>query len=369
MTPEADRGKPMAERDLSFRALAEMIPQLVWSTRPNGAIAYANGRFLKYFGIRADALSSWWLAHHLHPDDVADATARWKEALMTGEPYEVEYRLRDAEGAYHWFLARGTPVHGPDGAIVAWFGTSTPIDRQQERIERQRRIVDAFAEAFVPPPIPAMRGVEIDAAYFPADEEARVGGDWYDAIELDDGTIFVSIGDVTGHGLPAALSMAKVRQAILAAALDERDPARVLARADRVYALLGRGEIASAAVLFADRATRTIRYALAGHPPPIVASPAAARFLGYGGTPLGLQLPAAHHTEVLALEPDEIVVLYTDGLIETRRAIEADEALLLAAARDRARGTLDAAGIRDAVIGDTRTPDDVAILTLRVFPR
>ena len=355
-----------ADDALSFRALAEMIPQLVWSTRPNGSIVYANGRFLEYFGIRSDALASWWLAQHLHPDDVAHATARWKASLTTGEAYEVEYRLRDASGAYHWFLARGTPVHGPGGTIVGWFGTSTPIDRQQERIERQRRIVEAFQQAFVPPPVPAIDGVLIDAAYFPADEEARVGGDWYDVLALADGSVLITMGDVTGHGLPAALSMAKVRQAILAAALDARDPAEVLERADRVFTLLGGGVISSAVVVFVDRHTRTLRYALAGHPPPVVAAPSAARFVPYGSIPLGAGLPGRPSSAEIVLAPDELLVLYTDGLIEARRTVFEDEARLLDAAQACARGTLDASGIREAVIGATRTPDDVAILTLRL---
>jgi PAS domain S-box-containing protein len=367
MKPRAAGGLGAGAGDsLSFRALAEMIPQLVWSTRPNGAIAYANGRFLDYFGIRSDALSTWWLAEHLHPDDVAHATARWRTSLATGEPYEVEYRLRDARGTHHWFLARGTPVHGPDGAIVGWFGTSTPIDRQQERIDRQRRIVEAFQQAFVPQQLPAIDGLVIDAAYFPADEESRVGGDWYDALEFDDGEVILTVGDVTGHGLPAALSMAKVRQAILGAALEARDPADVLARADRVFSLLGGDVIASAVVAFVDRRSRTLRYALAGHPPPIVARLHEARFLPFGGTPLGTGLPGQLHTAEVVLAPDELLVLYTDGLIEAHRTVFEDEARLLAAARACAGGALDAAGIRDAVIGGTPTPDDVAILTLRV---
>ncbi len=365
MEPRAAGGVSRAEDDLSFRALAEMIPQLVWTTRANGALVYANGRFLDYFGIQSDALASWWLADHLHPDDVTHATARWKASLNTGEPYEVEYRLRDASGAYHWFLARGTPFRGADRALAGWCGTSTPIDRQHERIERQGRVVDAFQAAFVPAPLPAIAGLALDAAYFPADEDARVGGDWYDARELDDGVVLISIGDVTGHGLPAALSMAKLRQAILASALDERDPARVMARADRVFTLLD-GVVATAAVVFVDRASRRLRYALAGHPPPIVADASSARSLAPGGIPLGISWLDELHSAELTLAPNELCVLYTDGLIEARRAIEADEARLLTAASAAAAGLIDASGMRDAVIGSTVTPDDIAILTLRM---
>jgi len=256
--------------------------------------------------------------------------------------------------------------HAPERRDRVRVGTSTPIDRQQERIERQRRIVEAFQQAFVPPPIPAIDGLRIDAAYFPADEEARVGGDWYDVLALADGSVLITMGDVTDHGLHAALSMAKVGQAIQAAALDSSDPADVLQRADRVFSLLGGGVIASAVVVFADRASRTLRYALAGHPPPVVAGPNGARFVPFGSVPLGAGLAGHPETAEIVLAADEVLVLYTDGLIEAHRTVFEDEARLLDAAQACARGTLDASGICQAVIGETRTPDDVAILTLRL---
>ncbi len=350
---------------MSFRALAEMIPQLVWSTRENGAIVYANGRFLDYFGIGREALRSWWLADNVHPDDVAAATAAWRTALQTGAPYEVEYRLRATLGEYHWFLARGTPFRDPDQRIVGWFGTSTPIDRQLERLDQQRRIVEAFQAAFVPRPLPAIPGLVLDGAYFAADEHARVGGDWYDVLALDERTVLISVGDVMGHGLGAAVSMAKIRQAIVAAAVGDRDPAAILARTDRVVWLL-EPAVATAVVAVLDLETGRLRVALAGHPPPIVASAAATCFMAPGGIPLGVDPAACYVTVEHELAPGELIVFYTDGLIEAHRSIEEDEGRLLLAARAAASGRLDAAGIRAAVIGETRTADDVALLTVRL---
>jgi PAS domain S-box-containing protein len=350
--------------EMSFRVLAEMIPQLVWSTRDDGAIGYANGRFLDYFGIRREALQNWWLADNVHPDDAAAAASAWTAALSNGEPYEVEYRLREAGGAYHWFLARGTPIRDPARRIVGWFGTSTPIDRQLERFEAQRRVVEAFQAAFVPRPLPVVAGLELDGAYFTADEQTQVGGDWYDVVALDSRTVLISVGDVTGHGLRAAISMAKIRQAIVGAALEERDPAAILTRADRVLSVLDPA-VATAIVAVLDTGTRVLRTALAGHPPPIVASPAMTCFMATGGVPLGVDANAAYTTVQHELAADELIVFYTDGLIEAHRTIERDESRLLQAVRVAAAGRLDAAGIRNAVIGETRTADDIAILTLR----
>jgi PAS domain S-box-containing protein len=363
MATELERSRDADE--MSFRALAEMIPQLVWSTRENGAIIYANGRFLEYFGIGPEALQTWWLAENVHPDDVPAATTAWRRALQTGDPYEVEYRLRAAAGDYHWFLARGTPFRGPHQRIAGWFGTSTPIDRQLERLEQQRRIVEAFQAAFVPRPLPVIAGLKLDGAYFTADEHARVGGDWYDVLALDERTVLISVGDVMGHGLQAAVSMAKIRQAIVAAAVGDRDPAAILTRADQVVWLL-EPAIATAVVAVLDLATGRLRVALAGHPPPIVASEAATCFMAPGGIPLGVDPGSPYKTVEHELAAGELIIFYTDGLIEAHRAIEEDEGRLLIAARAAARGQMSAAGIRAAVIGETRTADDVAILTVRL---
>jgi PAS domain S-box-containing protein len=363
MATELERTRTQDE--MSFRALAEMIPQLVWSTRENGTIVYANGRFLEYFGIRREALASWWLADNVHPDDGPAATTAWRTALEAGAPYEVEYRLRAAAGDYHWFLARGTPFRDPEQRVAGWFGTSTPIDRQLERLERQRRIVEAFQAAFVPRPLPAILGLRLDGAYFAADEHARVGGDWYDALALDERTVLISVGDVMGHGVAAAVSMAKIRQAIVAAAVGDRDPAAILTRADQVVWLL-EPAVATAVVAVLDLVTGRLRVALAGHPPPIIASPAATCFMAPGGIPLGVDPGALYETVEHQLVAGELMVFYTDGLTEAHRTIEEDEGRLLLAARGAASGRLDAAGIRSAVIGETRTADDVAILTVRL---
>ena len=205
-----------------------------------------------------------------------------------------------------------------------------------------------------------------DAVYLPADEEARVGGDWYDIVDLDGDHLLVSMGDVMGHGAAAALSTVKLRQAIIGSALEERDPAAILHRAGCVFALTD-DSTATALVVIFDRRSQRFCYALAGHPAPIVATAGHAALLpGPHGIPLGIDPKIRYESFEHALLDGELLVFYTDGLIEARHTIIEDELRLLAAAREAAAGRCDARGIARMVLGTMSIPDDVAILTLRI---
>ena len=341
-----------------------MDGQLEWTTRSNGSLIYANAPFLDYFGIDDSVLPTWRLGDHLHPDDVAISVETWRRCLMTGRPYEIEYRFRDKDGGHRWFHTRGAPVRDRNGELVGWFGTSTPIEGRAASAESHRPLREVYA-AFVPGQLPAIDGLELSAAYFPADVEANVGGDWYDVVDLGEEMVLISMGDVTGHGLTAALSMVSIRQAIISAAVAERDPAEVLRHTGRNIALVN-PSIASAVVMFVHLRSRSVEYALAGHPPPVIATADAARFLPHGGVLLGVAETPEVRTKNLRLEAGESLVLYTAGLIEARLTIEADELRLLAAAREAAAGNLDAVGIKNFVIGELQTPDDIAIMTVRL---
>ncbi|GHO78211.1 hypothetical protein KSD_59820 [Ktedonobacter sp. SOSP1-85] len=125
----------------NLRVLAEMVPQLVWTKRPDGQFAYTNQRWRDYTGSTLEQLQSDQWAHlqFLHPDDHKGNRAHWLHALDTGDMFEYEQRLRNAHtGEYRWFLVRAMPVRDEVGQIVKWFGTSTDID-EQKRIEEALR--------------------------------------------------------------------------------------------------------------------------------------------------------------------------------------------------------------------------------------
>lgn len=137
-----------------YRDLSDAMPLIVWTARPDGAIDYFNRRWFEYTGAAEDqALDSRWL-DSLHPDDAQPMLERWSEALRTQKLFETEYRLKRArDGAYHWYLGRGVPVHDSSGAIGYWVGTATDIDDQKraetalrERTEELAQLTGALEE-------------------------------------------------------------------------------------------------------------------------------------------------------------------------------------------------------------------------------
>ena len=143
---------------------------------------------------------------------------------------------------------------------------ATAIDNAQ-RFMRERRVARSFQTALLPVSFPKHPGRTFHASYAPATDEAEVGGDWYDAFDLPDGRIAMSIGDVAGHGLEAAVIMGEVRQTFRVAAMENRDPGAVLDMANRL--LLLRPEPTMVTAIFGTFDGNTFTYASAGHPPPL----------------------------------------------------------------------------------------------------
>ncbi len=126
-----------------YRFLAESIPQQVWTSWPDGRLDYVASNGVAYFGIPADELLADGWHQVIHPDDLSAAQQRWMNALRTGEEYEIEFRLRRADGAYRWHLARALPQRDADGTIIKWFGTNTDIDEQKRSQESVRFLAEA----------------------------------------------------------------------------------------------------------------------------------------------------------------------------------------------------------------------------------
>lgn len=126
----------------SYRWIAESIPQLVWSTGPDGSPDFFNRRWLEFTGVDPGEIAGW--SGVFHPDDRDRTAAAWRRAVETGAPLEIEYRLRRAsDGSWRWFLVRGLPMRDAGGRIVRWFGTCTDIEEQK----RAEALVRFQAEA------------------------------------------------------------------------------------------------------------------------------------------------------------------------------------------------------------------------------
>ena len=127
-----------------YRFLGDSIPQQVWTASPDGALDYVNQRVLEYFDRTFDQLLGWGWSDFVHESDLPKAIERWTTSLRTGEPYEVEFRVRRAsDGAFRWHLARAVAMRGGGGEIVRWFGTNTDIEERRVAEERQTFLAEA----------------------------------------------------------------------------------------------------------------------------------------------------------------------------------------------------------------------------------
>jgi len=235
--------------------------------------------------------------------------------------------------------------------------------------ETEKRIADTLQDAFAQRPLPVVPTLVFSATYIPATDETKVGGDWYDAVELAKGRVLFSLGDVEGHGIEAAVNMSRVRQALISAALIDADPAAVLRRVNDY--LQSAGRMATAVAGYADAATYEFVYATAGHPPPLLLQPGRGpMLLECGGLPLGVLENCAYRTRRIQAVPGAVLVLYTDGAVEHSRDVLEGEALLVQAARTALEKNVTdlAASIRTEIFGRRQVGDDVAILTIGFAP-
>jgi serine phosphatase RsbU (regulator of sigma subunit)/anti-sigma regulatory factor (Ser/Thr protein kinase) len=234
------------------------------------------------------------------------------------------------------------------------------------RFERERHVALTFQNAALVSDLPNGSGYRFDAIYEAGRAEALVGGDWYDAFRLADGRFVVSIGDVVGSGLEAAIAMVNVRQTVRGVAQVHPDPALMLAAAERTLRAQHPDRFVTAFVGVIDPVTQQCAYANAGHPGPYLRLPDGALVqIPGGGVPLGLDLTTTIEVQQFALPPGSMLVLYTDGLIEATRDVLEGERRLELALRDPALPQRDRAAqfLRDAVLGDAPR-DDVAIMVI-----
>ncbi|CAN5279468.1 hypothetical protein BH10PSE12_BH10PSE12_09880 [soil metagenome] len=126
--------------EVRFRTLADAMPQMVWSALPDGYHDYYNARWYEFTGTPVGTTDGEGWNDMFHPDDQERAWTRWRHSLGTGEPYEIEYRLRHRSGLYRWTLGRALPIRDDHGQITRWFGTCTDI-HEQKLLTEQREMI------------------------------------------------------------------------------------------------------------------------------------------------------------------------------------------------------------------------------------
>ncbi len=132
------------ESEQRLGLLGDSILHQVWTAKPDGTLDYVNARTLEYSGLtKEQALKAVW-QNAVHPEDLPVCIERWENSLSTGEPYEVEFRMRDAGGNYRWHLGRATAGRAADGNIIKWFGTNTDINDKKIAEESLRKSEERF---------------------------------------------------------------------------------------------------------------------------------------------------------------------------------------------------------------------------------
>jgi serine phosphatase RsbU (regulator of sigma subunit) len=264
-------------------------------------------------------------------------------------------------------------------ALAGWVGLVVWHNRSMRNLQgalvreaEQRSAADLLQRSLLPTRLPEVPGVALAARTVPGSEDQHVGGDWYDVLALPSGEVALVVGDVVGHDLPAAALMGQIRNALRAYALEDPSPTTILGRVNRAACLLDASEMTTCICLVLDPATMSVRWASAGHPPPLVLSAAGrGRLLGgEPGPPLGVDPDARYFMHETRLRPGQTVLLYTDGLIERRGATIDDG---LSALQNVVVPQRSAQEMCDQVIGalpyDTGRRDDVTCLLLHVDPQ
>lgn len=236
-----------------------------------------------------------------------------------------------------------------------------------KQFHREQYVAETLQRSFLPSTFPERPGLEISAHYRPGSTEADVGGDWYDAFENEHGEIVLTIGDVTGKGIEAARLMVLMRQAIRVAALESRDPGRIAAICNRLL-LHERGDrLASAFIGILSADNRCLRYASAGHAPPLLRLPnKVVQRLASPSVPLGAFHDADFQQHKTRCPEGSMLVLYTDGLIEISRDIlEGEKTLEQVVTSDAAVHAANMAQFIERAIAKEAPRDDIAILAVR----
>ena len=347
----------------------------------------------RIFGIDPAATASTAqqaLAATLHPEDAAAATAASDRALADHQPFVVQQRFVHPDGSLRHTVTRGEVICGPDDTVIGMRGTTQDVTEQRRAAEavaearealvrqtmelaEEHRVKESLQRAILPARLPTAPEVELAARYLPADRPSLVGGDWYDAFWLPDGCLAVAMGDVVGHDMDAAVTMGQVRNALRAYAFSEDTPAAALAGLNALTTGLRDGGLATAVFGRLQPTHRTLRWASAGHLPPLLISPTGVRLLA---NPAGMMLgasPGTRFTDALApLSQDDLVLLYTDGLIERRdRDLDAGFAALVDAAHDLVRRPVETVcdALLDRLLPAHGHEDDVCLLALRLTSR
>ncbi|POX57698.1 antitermination regulator [Streptomyces sp. Ru62] len=326
------------------------------------------------------------LPAHAHPDDAVILGRFLRTLLHHRRPASAAFRLLRPDGVTRHIRVVAEPVLDTGGQLFGVRGAYQDISAQhwtevalaatrdqlahteQQAVERNRLTLQ-LQHAIMPPAQAPLRvpGLQVAVRYRPAETEHLVGGDWYDAVVLPSGLVLLCVGDVAGHGIEAATSMVVLRNALRGLAVTGAGPAQLLSWLNIVAHHLTGAVTATAVCGLYDGERRTLRWARAGHLPPVLVREADATALPpVKGLLLGAVPEARYDETEVQLAAGDTLLMYTDGLIERRdRSVEESLSHLLDTAR-AAPSTLDQQLDRLLTYSRSDTDDDTCIVGIRV---
>lgn len=326
------------------------------------------------------------LAAHTHPDDAVVVGRLLRTLLHRRRPASAAFRLQRPDGVTRHMRIVAEPVLDTDGRLVAVRGAYQDISSQhwtevalaatrdqlaqsEQHASERSRLALQLQHAIMPPtraPLEAP-GLQVAVRYRPAEEEHLVGGDWYDAVVLPSGLVMLCVGDVAGHGIEAATSMVVLRNALRGLAVTGAGPGQLLSWLNIVAHHLTGSITATAVCGLYDPSRHTLRWARAGHLPPVlVRGSQAAPLPLLKGMLLGALPETVYEEEEVQLAADDTLLMYTDGLIERRdRSVEESLTQLLVQART-VTPTLDQQLDRLLTYSRSDTDDDTCIVGIRL---
>ncbi|MFH9347675.1 SpoIIE family protein phosphatase [Kitasatospora sp. NPDC017646] len=338
---DSGTGPPGDDEQAALLGLAQRLARVAGfkEDADHRRIRWSDG-LRELFGLPAGAppVPLVHLVRHVHPDDEPAVRRLVDTVRYRRRASSAAFRLALPGGGYHYTRVIAEPVLDDEGRLAGLRGAYHDVsaqhrtevalgatrallaDREQESAERAQlalRLQQAILPA-APPPL-GVTGLRAAVRYRPAAKRDRVGGDWYDVLPLPDKRVLLAVGDVAGHGVGAATGMVALRHALRGLAVTGAGPARLLEWANTV-ALREPGHVTATAVcVLLDPAGGELRWARAGHLPPIRLGSDGAHVLPLPhGVLLGALEEARYEEHSAHLSTGDVLLLYTDGLVERR---------------------------------------------------
>jgi serine phosphatase RsbU (regulator of sigma subunit)/PAS domain-containing protein len=325
-------------------------------------------------------------------EDRAILTAMVTDCLIDARHIDGEFRIVRPDGEVRAVHIMGEPVLDTDGSTSSMWAvlrdvselrrsqkavseTRDSLQRHEHRARTEHRLAVELQQAVLPPwrgllrlPHQGPETLDLAAHHLPSSAGALIGGDWYDALELPDGQTLLSVGDLTGHGVAVASGMATLLGAVRGMAMAGTEPGQLMSWLNQLLDATVQPALGSAVCCRYHPGTRTLTWAQAGHPAPLLFRGGTGRRLHTpGGVLLGATSGASYEQAEETLEPGDLLLLHTDGLVPGHNVAQTVNRLLdLAPHFGRVRTAQDCIRMVVKEFGETEREDDACVLVAKV---